>query len=163
MRPHLLAVVANSAYLTHLLAVQVVAGAGVELTINSLIGAGGASLTPARFGTGSGVFNMARQVGTVLGGAGLVAVLAPVEPSDPVVTYRHGVLLVVLFFLAAGAVSSPVDRPGRSTGQLGVRGRGRWRVPAGGSTSPAGQLTPGTAAPPGRLAPLRVSREIGER
>ena len=43
------------------------AAAGVGLTIPSLLGAGSASLTPARFGTGSGILNTARQVGTVLG------------------------------------------------------------------------------------------------
>ena len=70
---------AQPAYLTHLLPAQLLGGAGVGLTIPSLLGSGSASLTPARFGTGSGVLNMARQVGTVLGVAGLVAILAHVR------------------------------------------------------------------------------------
>src|SRR5665213_2876006 len=57
----------HAAYATHLLAAQLLGGAGVGLTIPSLIGAGTASIPPARFGAGSGVLNMARQIGTVLG------------------------------------------------------------------------------------------------
>jgi EmrB/QacA subfamily drug resistance transporter len=97
---------AQPAYLTHLLPAQLLGGAGVGLTIPSLIGAGTASLTPAHFGTGSGILNMARQVGTVLGVAGLVAILSHVVPGDPVAAYRHGVIFVVAFFGAAGLLSA---------------------------------------------------------
>ena len=93
---------AHPAYLTHLLPAQLLGGAGVGLTIPSLLGAGSASLTPARFGTGSGILNMARQVGTVLGVAGLVAILSHVAPSDPVAAYRQGLVLIIAFFAAAG-------------------------------------------------------------
>jgi hypothetical protein len=44
-------------YVSHLLPAQLLGGAGVGLTIPSLLGAGSASLTPARFGTGSGILN----------------------------------------------------------------------------------------------------------
>src|SRR6266516_6045440 len=43
------------AYLTHLLPAQLLGGAGVGLAIPSLLAAGSAALTPARFGTGSGI------------------------------------------------------------------------------------------------------------
>jgi hypothetical protein len=91
-------------------------GAGVGLAIPSLLGAGSASLTPGRFGTGSGILNMARQIGTVLGVAGLVAILIRVSPADPVAAYRHGVVLIIAFFVAAGAVSAGLltARPHRS-------------------------------------------------
>jgi EmrB/QacA subfamily drug resistance transporter len=97
---------ATPAYVTHLLPAQLLGGAGVGLTIPSLLGAGSASLTPARFGTGSGILNTARQVGTVLGVAGLVAILSRVSRVDPVAAYRDGVVLVIAFFAAAGAVSA---------------------------------------------------------
>jgi EmrB/QacA subfamily drug resistance transporter len=97
---------AHPAYLTHLLPAQLLGGAGVGLTIPSLLGAGSAALPPAHFGTGSGILNMARQVGTVLGVAGLVAILAHVTVSDPVPTYRGGLVLIIAFFAAAGAVSA---------------------------------------------------------
>jgi MFS family permease len=97
---------AQPAYVSHLLPAQLLGGAGVGLTIPSLLGAGSLSLTPARFGTGSGILNTARQVGTVLGVAGLVAILAQVSQADPVPAYRNGLLLVIGFFAAAGVVSA---------------------------------------------------------
>jgi EmrB/QacA subfamily drug resistance transporter len=105
---------AHPAYLTHLLPAQLLGGAGVGLTIPSLLGAGSASLTAARFGTGSGVLNMARQVGTVLGVASLVAILARLNPADPLAAYRHGLDLIIAFFAAAGVLSATLlfARPG---------------------------------------------------
>jgi EmrB/QacA subfamily drug resistance transporter len=97
---------AHPAYLTHLLPAQLLGGAGVGLTIPSLLGAGSASLPPARFGTGSGILNMARQVGTVLGVAGLVAILSHIDPLDVLASYRHSVILIAAFFAAAGIVSA---------------------------------------------------------
>jgi EmrB/QacA subfamily drug resistance transporter len=97
---------AHPAYLTHLLPAQLLGGAGVGLTIPSLLGAGTASLAPARFGTGSGILNMARQVGTVLGVASLVAVLSHITASDPLAAYRNGVLLIIAFFGAAGVITA---------------------------------------------------------
>ena len=96
---------AQSAYLTHLLPAQLIGGAGVGLTIPSLLGAGSLSLPPDRFGTGSGILNMARQVGTVLGVAALVAILVHVGP-DPVSTFRHAIMLVIGFFVLAGVVAA---------------------------------------------------------
>jgi len=93
-------------YVTHLLPAQLLGGAGVGLSIPSLLGAGSASLTPRRFGTGSGILNMARQIGTVLGVAGLVAILSRVSHADPVAAYRSGLVLVITFFAAAAAVSA---------------------------------------------------------
>ena len=93
-------------YAAHLLPAQLLGGAGVGLTIPSLLGAGSASLTPARFGTGSGILNTGRQVGTVLGVAGLVAILAKVSPADPLAAFRGGLVLVIAFFAAAGVVSA---------------------------------------------------------
>jgi EmrB/QacA subfamily drug resistance transporter len=97
---------AHPAYLTHLLPAQLLGGAGVGLTIPSLLGAGSASLPPDRFGTGSGILNMARQVGTVLGVAGLIAILAHIVPGDPVTTYRYGLVLIIAFFAGAAVVSA---------------------------------------------------------
>src|SRR5689334_24083668 len=94
------------AYLTHLLPAQLLGGAGVGLAIPSLLAAGSAALTPARFGTGSGILNTARQVGTVLGVAGLVAIITHVSRVDPVASYRHGLLLIVAFFAGAGVIAA---------------------------------------------------------
>ena len=122
---------AAPAYVTHLLPAQLVGGAGVGLAIPSLLGAGSASLTPARFGTGSGILNMARQIGTVLGVAGLVAILTRVSPADPVAAFRHGLVLVIVFFTAAGVVSAvtltarPVPAPEAAAPASPEAGRNR--------------------------------------
>ena len=41
----------------------------------------------------------------MLGVAGLVAILSRVSPADPLAAYRHGLVLIIGFFAAAGAVS----------------------------------------------------------
>ena len=112
------------------------------LTIPSLLGAGSVSLTPARFGTGSGILNTARQVGTVLGVAGLVAILARVSQADPVAAYRNGLLLIIGFFAAAGVVSA-----------LLLTGR-----PA---PVPASAPTPSGRAPSDSTVPEMLSAESG--
>ena len=94
---------AEPAYLTHLLPAQLLGGAGVGLAIPSLLGAGSAALPAAHFGTGSGILNMVRQVGTVIGVAALVAALT-VPAADPLTAFRHGVVLIIGFFVAAGVV-----------------------------------------------------------
>lgn len=102
---------ANPDYVSHLLPVQLLGGAGVGLSIPSLLGAGSESLPPARFGTGSGILNMARQIGTVFGVAGLIAVLSHVTPGDPVAAFRHAVFLVMGFFASALIVSGVLLSP----------------------------------------------------
>jgi EmrB/QacA subfamily drug resistance transporter len=94
---------AEPAYVTHLLPAQLLGGAGVGLAIPSLLGSGSAGLPAANFGTGSGILNMARQVGVVLGVAALVAALTS-PAAEPLVPFRHGITLTVAFFVAAGAV-----------------------------------------------------------
>jgi hypothetical protein len=91
------------AYVTHLLPAQLVGGAGVGLAIPSLLGAGSAGLPVANLGIGSGILNMARQVGTVLGVAALVAALT-VPALDPLTAFRNGIALTIAFFVAAGVV-----------------------------------------------------------
>lgn len=96
----------HAEYATHLLPIQLLGGAGVGLTTPSLIGAGTASIPPARFGTGSGVLNMSRQIGTVLGVAGLIAILTGVNAADPIIAFRHGAELAIAFFALAGVTSA---------------------------------------------------------
>ncbi len=98
----------HPAYLAHLLPAQMLGGAGVGLTIPSMLAAGSASIPATRFGTGSGILNMGRQVGSVLGVAAVVAVLAHVNAVDPIPTFRHAVLLMIGFFAAAATVCAVV-------------------------------------------------------
>jgi EmrB/QacA subfamily drug resistance transporter len=94
---------ATPAYLTHLLPVQLIGGAGVGLTIPSLLGAGTSQLPPAWFGTGSGVLNMARQVGSVFGVAALVAVLTSGTAAS-LDTFREAAVLIVALFVGATVI-----------------------------------------------------------
>jgi MFS family permease len=96
---------AHPAYLTRMLPVQLLGGAGVGLAIPSLIGAGSMALPPDRFGTGSGILNMARQIGTVLGVAGVIAILAGAA-TGPVALFRHTTILVAAFFVGAALVAA---------------------------------------------------------
>jgi EmrB/QacA subfamily drug resistance transporter len=91
------------AYASHLLPAQLLGGVGVGLVIPSLVGAGTSVLPADRFGAGSGVLNMGRQLGTVLGVAGLIAILT--GPLRGVASYRDGSLLGVGFFVAAAVVA----------------------------------------------------------
>jgi EmrB/QacA subfamily drug resistance transporter len=97
---------ATPSYAAHLLPAQLIGGMGVGLTIPSLLGSGTSKLPPAWFGTGSGVLNMARQVGSVLGVAALIGVLSNVNSGDPLTTYRHGVELIIGFFVAAAVIAA---------------------------------------------------------
>jgi EmrB/QacA subfamily drug resistance transporter len=101
----LLNLTGNPSYATRLLPVQVLGGIGVGLTIPSLLGAGTMSLPASRFGAGSGVLNMARQLGAVIGVAGLVAILAT-RTADPLDVFRYGAALAIGFFALAAVVSA---------------------------------------------------------
>jgi EmrB/QacA subfamily drug resistance transporter len=98
----------DPAYVARLLPSQLLGGAGVGLAIPGLLGAGSASLPPDRFGTGSGILNMARQIGIVLGVAGLVGVLANDMTSDPLTTFRHGLMLIIGLLATAALVAAVV-------------------------------------------------------
>jgi MFS family permease len=105
----------STSYATRLLPVQIIGGIGVGLTIPSLLGAGTMSLPAARFGAGSGVLNMARQLGAVIGVAGLVGILAT-QTADPLDAFRYGAALAVGFFALAALVAAvvvPRVRPAR--------------------------------------------------
>ena len=90
-------------------------GVGVGFTLPTLAGASAASLPPARFATGSGIYSMARQLGLVLGVAIFVAVLGVVPPSDPLPAFDRGWTFMVIagllglaLALAIGQVRGPV-------------------------------------------------------
>jgi EmrB/QacA subfamily drug resistance transporter len=72
-------------------------GAGVGLTLPTLMATAAAALPPSSFATGSAAVNMIRQIGLAVGVALLVAVLgAPASPAARLTAFRHG------WWLAAG-------------------------------------------------------------
>jgi EmrB/QacA subfamily drug resistance transporter len=96
---------AHPSYAAEVLPAQIIGGIGVGLSIPSLLGAGTSGIPPAWFGVGSGILNMARQLGTVLGVAALIGLLSSTG-GDPLTPYRHGIELIIGFFAASAVVAA---------------------------------------------------------
>jgi EmrB/QacA subfamily drug resistance transporter len=78
-------------YPTELLPGQLVAGLGIGFALPTLLGAATHDLPPHRASTGSGVINMTRQVGYVLGVAITVAILGtPATYAAAHTAFQHG-------------------------------------------------------------------------
>jgi EmrB/QacA subfamily drug resistance transporter len=90
------------AYVSDYLPGMIMGGAGVGLVIPTLTGAGASSLAPERFATGAAVLAMARQIGSALGVAVLVAVLGTSATSAA--DFHSAWLITIVGALATGAV-----------------------------------------------------------
>jgi MFS family permease len=99
-------------YLRDMLAPTILTGAGVALTFPTLAGAAVSALPPERTATGSALFNMARQIGGVVGIAAFVAILGAGAPD--LAGFRAGWAMMALAALAAGAVATLLPAPGRT-------------------------------------------------
>jgi EmrB/QacA subfamily drug resistance transporter len=77
-------------YATAFLPGSLLAGAGFGMVLGTLPAVATASLPPSRFATGTAVFSMARQLGTVIGVAVLVALLDATTSADPLGGLRNG-------------------------------------------------------------------------
>ncbi|GAA2731118.1 MFS transporter [Actinocorallia aurantiaca] len=101
----------DPAYLTAFLPGMLLTGVGVGLTLPTLVGAAVSILPAGSFATGSAVVTMARQVGSVLGVAALVAVLGAAPGAGD---FDNGWLFVTAATAATGAaVLTLLVRPGR--------------------------------------------------
>ena len=81
-------------------------GAGVGLTLPTLMATAAASLPPTSFATGSAVVNMLRQVGLAIGVAVLIAVLgSPRSPAALLAAYQRGWMVTAAVALAGGVVA----------------------------------------------------------
>ena len=80
-------------------------GAGVGLTLPTMMATAASSLPPTSFGTGSAVVNMLRQVGMAIGVAVLVALLgSPHSPAATLAAYQRGWTATAAIALAGGLV-----------------------------------------------------------
>ncbi len=85
-------------------------GAGVGLTLPTLMATAAGSLPAHAFATGSAVVNMIRQVGMAIGVAVLVAVLGePDTSAGRLIAFQHGWWAIAAMALA-GAVTAPLLR-----------------------------------------------------
>lgn len=83
-------------YAAAMLPGMLLTGAGVGLTLPTLIGSAVAVVPPPQFSTGSGVVTMARQLGSILGVAILVALLdRPRTTVDPAHAFDTGWWVII--------------------------------------------------------------------
>ena len=99
-------------YAVGMLPGMLLTGVGVGLTLPTLIGAAVSALPPQNFSTGSAVVTMARQAGTALGVAVLVAALGAGASAD----FDTGWLVTLVATAAAAAVCPLLPRPGKAGG-----------------------------------------------
>jgi MFS family permease len=119
----LLAAPAHPAYLTSFLPGLLLGGAGAGLTQAPLFAAA-STLPPDRATTGSAVLNMARQVGSAVGIAVLVALLATEHPNQLRLFDRGWALELVAATTAALVIGGPrVVRRWRQARVVGALGR----------------------------------------
>lgn len=95
-------------YATGMLPGWIISGAGVGLALPTILSTAAAALPPALGATGSAVVNTGRQVGSVLGIAVLVAILAS---SDFTAAWWAVAALAAVSALAALAMSSRTGTP----------------------------------------------------
>jgi EmrB/QacA subfamily drug resistance transporter len=82
-------------YLSAMLPGMLLAGTGVGLTWSPLTNVAAGSLPTERSATGLAVLSMARQIGTALGIAVLVAIVGAAGPQPALAVFRHGWLFIV--------------------------------------------------------------------
>ena len=101
-------------YLGHWLPTQLVSGSAVGLTFAGLTSASVADLPLSRLATGTAVSSCFRQIGAVVGIAGLVAVLGTPETRTPLPAFEHAWMLMACTALGAALLASwlPARRHG---------------------------------------------------
>jgi pimeloyl-ACP methyl ester carboxylesterase len=113
-------------YLGHWLPTQLVSGTAVGLTFAGLTSASVIDLPPARLATGTAVSSCFRQIGAVVGIAGLVAVLGIPGPRELPQPFQRAWMLMACTALGAALLASalPARRHGEES-ELPQRRRGR--------------------------------------
>jgi len=128
---------ATPAWLTAFLPGSVLAGLAIGFAFSALGAAGAQALRPAQFAAGSAVGATARQLGAVLGVAGLVAVLGEPPPDEALAAFHRSWLAIGVAAAACAAVSLLLRRPAPEPSPL--------LVPA---PAPAGDVTSGESPAP---------------
>ncbi len=97
-------------------------GVGVGLVLGPLPAAATMSLPPDRFATGTAVFGMARQVGSAIGVAVLVALLADPAPADLFSHLQRGWVFALATGVVAGALALAIGSPAEERKEAEVEG-----------------------------------------
>jgi EmrB/QacA subfamily drug resistance transporter len=96
-------------YMTGLLPGWLLSGAGVGLTVPTLLASATSGLPPARTATGSAIVNMSRQVGMALGVSLLVALVGESVGGELRAAFRHVWMATALLSLCAAPLSLGVN------------------------------------------------------
>jgi MFS family permease len=105
-------------YVRDMLGGMLLTGAGVGLTLPTLMATAASSLPPQAFATGSGVVNMLRQVGLAVGVALLVALLGtPDSPAASLDAFRLGWGVTAGIALAGGVLGAALLAARRPAGE----------------------------------------------
>jgi len=114
------------AYLSHFLPGQLLTGSGVGLIMTNLSTAVSSTLTPAVLAVGSATLAAARQFGTVLGVAVLLAVMGSTRSADPLAPFHNGWTMMAavasLAFVTAAFIGRArhVDAPSTDAPSTGL-------------------------------------------
>jgi EmrB/QacA subfamily drug resistance transporter len=113
-----LAATVSPDYASGLLGGMLLTGAGVGLTLPTMMSTAAASLPAHAFATGSAVVNMIRQTGLALGVAVLVAVLGTggARGGLPLAAFRHAWWVIAAIALAGAIPALALPRPRAVTG-----------------------------------------------
>jgi EmrB/QacA subfamily drug resistance transporter len=109
---------ATPAYLSDWLPAQIISGSSIGFAFAALTTASVMDLPPNRLATGTAITSCFRQVGAVLGIAGLIAIIGTPSPLVVMHAFEHAWLLMSLTALGAAAFVLPFDR--RRPGQAAV-------------------------------------------
>jgi EmrB/QacA subfamily drug resistance transporter len=102
-------------YVSGILGGMILGGAGVGLTLPTMMSTAAGSLPPQSFATGSGVINMIRQTGLALGVAVLVAVLGTdgTHGTAPLAAFQHAWWVTAAIAVAGVVPALVLLRPAR--------------------------------------------------
>lgn len=101
---------AEPSYVPDFLPGSVLAGLAIGFAFSALGAAGAQALPPAQFASGAAVGATARQLGAVLGVAGLVAVLGEPGPGEALAAFHRSWVAVGAAALACAVVSLQIPR-----------------------------------------------------
>jgi EmrB/QacA subfamily drug resistance transporter len=105
---------AEPAYVTRWLPVYLLMGLGVALTLPQLSSAAVQGLAPARFAAGAGTNQALRNIGTTLGVAAVVVILAGATPAETLGAFHETSLLTAATGLLVALIATTLPRRPRT-------------------------------------------------